>query len=40
MLKVIAKPIKNKDEEMGVDNQPPKKIDKTSPAFNQANAIL
>jgi hypothetical protein len=33
MLKVIAKPIKNKDEEEE-KKEPPKKIDKTSPAFN------
>jgi hypothetical protein len=41
MLKVIAKPIKTKDEEMaGEEKKELKKIDKTSPAFNQANAIL
>jgi len=32
MLKVISKPIKNKDEEE--EKKELKKIDKTSPAFN------
>ena len=41
MMKVINKPIKAKDEEDEKrEPQNQKKIDKASPAFNQANAIL
>ena len=41
MMKVINKPIKAKDEEdEKKEPQNQKKIDKASPAFNQANAIL
>lgn len=40
-MKVINKPIKTKEEEdEKKDPQNQKRVDKASPAFNQANAIL